>query len=108
LTETTLPIPRPEFDRSINLEPAQCLIEAQGQVLRLAVGWGQGGLLVLEQFVGIFLGRRLVVGTVFRRTEGNAADQQGGQDSVLTAKPLAPTLTSTPLAFQKRVFSVTY
>ena len=68
-----------EFDRSINLEPAQCLIEAQGQVLRLAVGWGQGGLLVLEQFVGIFLSRRLIVGIVFRRTEGNAADQQGRQ-----------------------------
>ncbi|MOA04363.1 hypothetical protein D3C78_1239120 [compost metagenome] len=29
-------------------------------------------------------------------------------DSVLTAKPLAPTFTSMPLAFQKRVFSVTY
>ncbi|MNG27491.1 hypothetical protein D3C84_1126150 [compost metagenome] len=29
-------------------------------------------------------------------------------DSVLTAKPLAPTFTSTPLTFQNRVFSVTY
>ncbi|MNL75418.1 hypothetical protein D3C87_2012200 [compost metagenome] len=30
------------------------------------------------------------------------------RDSVLTAKPLAPTFTSIPLAFQNRVFSVTY
>ncbi|MNG32645.1 hypothetical protein D3C84_1187110 [compost metagenome] len=29
------------------------------------------------------------------------------RDSVFTAKPLAPTLTSIPLAFQNRVFSVT-
>ena len=43
-----------EFHRRIDLEPAQGLIEAHGQVLRLAVWRGEGGLLVVEQFVGLY------------------------------------------------------
>ncbi|MNK94209.1 hypothetical protein D3C87_1144020 [compost metagenome] len=68
-----------KLHRRIDLEPAQCLIEAQGQVLRLAVWRGEGGLLVVEQFVGVLRSGRFIARAVVGCAEGNAAHQQGGQ-----------------------------
>ncbi|MNO81231.1 hypothetical protein D3C76_724640 [compost metagenome] len=77
-----------EFHRGIDLEAAQGLVETQGHELSLATGRGEGRLLVLEQFVGIFLRGRFVVGAVFRRTERNAAHQQGRQGLGLDRKTI--------------------
>ncbi|MCY1418819.1 hypothetical protein D9M71_343880 [compost metagenome] len=68
-----------EFHRSIDLEPAHRLVETHGQVLRLAVWRGEGGLLVVEQFVGVLRSGRFIARAVVGCAEGNAAHQQGGQ-----------------------------
>ncbi|MNQ46165.1 hypothetical protein D3C85_599740 [compost metagenome] len=66
-----------ELYRCIHLQAAQGLVETQCQELRLAIGRGEGGRLVLEQLiVPIFCGA-LVAGAIVRGAEGNATEQHG-------------------------------
>ncbi|MCY1425367.1 hypothetical protein D9M71_411540 [compost metagenome] len=66
-----------ELHRGIHFQAAHRLLETQYQVLRLAVGRGEGRCLVVEQFEVPGFGGRLVVGVVFRRAKGDTTDQHG-------------------------------
>ncbi|MOA14795.1 hypothetical protein D3C78_1349170 [compost metagenome] len=64
-----------ELHRRTDAQATQGLVEAQGQVLRLAIGRGEGALLIGKQLVGLVLAGGDVVGAVLRRPKRDAAQQ---------------------------------
>ncbi|MNF99777.1 hypothetical protein D3C84_826920 [compost metagenome] len=68
-----------ELHRCADFQAAQGLVEAQSQVLGLAAGRGEGGLLVFEQLEHLVFASYLIIGVELRGTEGDAAHQQGRQ-----------------------------